>query len=252
MLFFTFEQSVMAQQTVFLTDEVDSNMLNQERITKGENSEITGISNVNVPSMTVYLPDENIATGTGIIVLPGGAMRFLSWENEDVNVAKLLNEKGIAAFVLKYRLYNEEMNRTAGEQMPPMKMMLQVDQFTELEKANANPSDDPKMTEVLNLAADDAQQALQIIRERSGEWNVDANKVGYLGFSAGGGVALGAVVGENRAAVQPDFIGTIYGPSLIDVVPPKTAPPIFSHCSRSYECGCWLSCLVYRVEESRR
>jgi len=227
LLLFATAFKILAQQTVFLSDTVNKDQLEQEKITRGENGEITGISNVNVPSMTVYLPDNKIATGTGVIVLPGGALRFLSWENEGTKVAKSLNEKGIAAFVLKYRLNNEPMEIPATGKLPPMKMMLTVDQFDQIENANTNPSDDPKMIEVLNLADDDVKKALQIIRNRTDEWNINPEKIGYLGFSAGGGVALGAVSGNNAKECLPDFIATIYGPSLIDVVVPSPAPPMF-------------------------
>ncbi|HYQ57373.1 MAG TPA: hypothetical protein VEP89_08485 [Draconibacterium sp.] len=219
--------SSRAQQVVFLTDEVDQELLAEEEITKGDNGNVTSISNVNVPSMTVYLPDEDIATGTAVIILPGGALRFLAWESEGTNVAKLLNEKGIAAFVLKYRLNNGDMPRPAAGATPPRRLSVTIDQFDQLKNANASPSQDAGQMEVLEKSATDTKNALKMIRERSDEWNIDPEKVGYLGFSAGGCVELGAVIGQNNKELLPNFIGSIYGPSMIDVVVPVPTPPIF-------------------------
>jgi acetyl esterase/lipase len=115
----------------------------------------------------------------------------------------------------------------ATGQPPAMTLRLTVDQFGQLNNANANPSNDPQMNKVLEMAAGDAREAIRIIRTRAGEWKVNPGRVGYMGFSAGGGVALGAVVGNPDKGTMPDFIGSAYGPSLIDVVVPSPAPPLF-------------------------
>lgn len=199
-----------------------------ENITYTENGIISRISNVTIPSMTVYLPNAKIATGTAVIVLPGGALQFLSWDDEGVKVAKWLNEKGIAAFVLKYRLYNSNMQSSITvPQQTTVPVKLTVDQFDQLTNANANPSNDPQLIKVLNLAASDAREAIRIIRNRAKEWKINPDRIGYMGFSAGGGVALSAVIGNTDKETMPDFIGSAYGPSLVDLVVPSPAPPLF-------------------------
>jgi acetyl esterase/lipase len=223
--------STSAQQVVRLYNgaapsTTDPNI--KEKITYAQDGSITGISDVVEPSMTVYLPDPAKATGTAVVVLPGGALRFLSWDNEGVKVAKWLNERGIAAFILKYRVYTGGMQQAASSgQQPPMTIRLTVDQFGQLNNANANPSADPQMNKVLDMAAADAREALRIIRNRAGEWRVNPDKTGYMGFSAGGGVELAAVIGNTDKTSMPAFIGSAYGPSLIDVVVPQPAPPLF-------------------------
>ncbi len=219
----------VAQEVIELNAHLsaeDKNSTIEEVIEYAEDGSISRMSMVTQPSMTAYLPDPEIATGTAVIVMPGGAMRFLSWVNEGTKVASWLNEKGIAAFILKYKLDTSEMQMGQGA-MPPMRMSLTIDQFDQLENANANPSTDPHSVVVANNAGDDAMEAIRIIRERSQEWNIDKDKVGYLGFSAGGGVALNAVVRNSNIETMPNFIGSIYGPSIIDVVVPNPAPPLF-------------------------
>lgn len=199
----------------------------EERINYTEDGNIAGISGVTKPSVAVYLPKPENATGTAVIVMPGGAMRFLSWEYEGTKVAEWLNSKGIAAFILKYRLDNSDMQAGQQGNMPAMMMQLTVDQFDQIKNANTNPSSDPNSFVVANNAGDDAMEAIRFVRENASKWGVDVNSVGYLGFSAGGGVALNAVVRSDDKKTAPDFVATIYGPSLIDVVVPKPAPPLF-------------------------
>lgn len=221
--------AINAQEVVMLNSHLTNNEgagASTEKITYAENGTVTGISNVTSPSIAVYLPDPAIATGTAVVVLPGGALRFLSWDNEGVRVAEWLNSKGIAAFVLKYRLDNREMKQP-GVNPPSMQLRLTIDQFDQLKNANANPSDDPESVIVVNRAAADAREAIRVIRERFGEWKINPYRVGYLGFSAGGGVAINAIVNNENPETMPDFIGTIYGPSLVDVRVPSPAPPLF-------------------------
>ena len=92
---------------------------------------------------------------------------------------------------------------------------------------NANPApDDAQLAEVLNLAVADAQAALALVRSRAQEWRIDPKRVGMIGFSAGGGVAVGAALAA-RPGASPDFLVSVYGPSLQDVHVPTNAPPLF-------------------------
>ncbi len=89
---------------------------------------------------------------------------------------------------------------------------------------NANPApDDAVLDEVLKMGVADAQQALRLIRKNASEWRVDPKRVGLMGFSAGGGVSVGAVLADASA----DFLISVYGPSLQDVNVPPDAPPLF-------------------------
>jgi acetyl esterase/lipase len=79
---------------------------------------------------------------------------------------------------------------------------------------------------VLEFAVADAQQAIRLIRGNAGDWGIDPSRVGIMGFSAGGGVAVGTALAEHSDA-SPDFLVSLYGPSLMDVFPPEHAPPLF-------------------------
>jgi acetyl esterase/lipase len=97
----------------------------------------------------------------------------------------------------------------------------------EIRKANANPEpNDPALAEVLRMAVADAQQALRMARRNAAAWRIDPARVGIMGFSAGGGVAIGTALAEHSDA-SPDFIVSLYGPSLQDVEVPAHAPPLF-------------------------
>lgn len=183
------------------------------------------IANVSDPTLAVFLPDPAIATGTAIVIAPGGALRVLGYDDA-VDVARWLNTKGIAGFVLKYRTLQEDA--AAG---PPRGFAAPGSaaprQEIDMPKANANPApDDAALTEVLHMAVADAQEALRVVRARADKWQVDATRVGIMGFSAGGGVAIGTALAEPGSA-YPDFLVSLYGPSLMDVEVPAHAPPLF-------------------------
>lgn len=188
------------------------------------------ISNVSSPSVTVYLPPANAATGAAVVVAPGGALRVLGWDNEGVKVAQWLNTKGIAALVLKYRtlqaMPNAGRGRGAGPGAPPAGGAAGRQEL-DIKKANANPApDDAALTEVLRMGTADAQQALRLARSNGAAWRIDPARVGIMGFSAGGGVAVGTALAEKSDA-SPDFLISLYGPALQDVDVPEHAPPLF-------------------------
>lgn len=185
------------------------------------------IGNVRDPTLSVFLPDIDIATGAAVVIAPGGALRVLAFDNEGVKVAQWLNGKGIAAFVLKYRTLQQDPNRRPkaipgmrGEVASPRQELL-------IRNANANPApDDDALMEVLELAIADAAQALRVVRSNAAEWGVDPSRVGLMGFSAGGGVAIGTAL-RGYSDAMPDFLVSLYGPSLMDVHPPDRAMPLF-------------------------
>jgi len=171
--------------------------------------------NVSVATLTPFLPDKSKATGAAVIVAPGGGFRTLSMENEGWNVAKALAEKGVAAFVLKYRL-----NPTPADMAGFEESMRQM--FSGAGTRPAPGSEEPSVTLAPQIA--DATAAFALIRSRVKEWNVDPAKVGMVGFSAGAMLTLSTTLyGKD---VHPAFIGTIYGP-LGQVNVSADAPPLF-------------------------
>jgi acetyl esterase/lipase len=184
-------------------------------------------TNVSDPTLAVFLPDPARATGAAIVIAPGGALRALGLDNEGTKVARWLNERGIAAFVLKYRILQQAPGTRAG---PPAGMAGPPGaprQELTIVNANANPApDDAALAEVLRFAVADAQAALRLVRARAAGWGIDPARIGIMGFSAGGGVAVGTALAP-RSDATPDFMVSLYGPSLQDVHVPGHAPPLF-------------------------
>lgn len=175
-------------------------------------------------AIEVYLPKPEKANGCAVVLCPGGAMRWLSWESDVVRMASFLNEHGIAAIGLRYHLNKAPMPQ--GMKMPPMVDVTHPDQFPQ---ADANPMHNAYGDSIICLAAMDAMAALHIVRDHADEWHIDKNKVGFLGFSAGGGVAIAATMLSMAAGAAeeiPDFICTNFGPSLMPVTVPADAPPL--------------------------
>jgi acetyl esterase/lipase len=160
----------------------------------------TVVFNVVTPTLTAYLPKRTKATGTGIIIAPGGAFVALAISLESTDVARWLQERGIAAFVLKYRIVEKR-----GEGIP----------------ANMN------MDEVSKYGIADGIQALKVVRRHAAEWGVSPDRVGFMGFSAGAMVTSGTLL-QQEAAARPNFAGLIYG-APFGVMPaiPDKLPPIF-------------------------
>jgi dienelactone hydrolase len=182
-------------------------------------SGIVMIRDVVDPSMTVYLPEPSTSNSIAVVVCPGGAFRALSWEGEGVAVASWLNKHGIAAFVLKYRLLKTDSQSRIS--LPGAGTKLQI------KNANANPDpNNEELNNVIKLATSDGQQAIRLVRQNARKWNVNPSKIGIMGFSAGGGVAIGTALLTDPAG-YPNFLVSLYGPSQVDVNVPANAPPLF-------------------------
>jgi predicted esterase len=149
-----------------------------------------------------------------------------SWGTDVINMAKWLNERGIAAIGLKYR--TRVMGGAGSPRMGGggMALSASVTEFSKITKSNANPDTSESGVKNIDNAINDALRAMEIVREHSSEWHINPEKIGYLGFSAGGGVGIGATVRADDAH-RPAFMATIYGPSLIDVDVPRNAPKLF-------------------------
>ncbi len=172
--------------------------------------------NVTIATLTPFLPDPAKATGTAVVVTPGGGFRTLSMENEGYDVARALNERGVAAFVLKYRL-----NQTPAS----------LEEYARPPAPGAGPGGPPRTRPspeqmMANLAPqlEDSRAAFALIRSRASEWGIDPDRVGMVGFSAGAMLTMAtALVGQDA---KPAFLGDIYGP-LTAMTPPRDAPPLF-------------------------
>jgi acetyl esterase/lipase len=159
----------------------------------------TVVFNVVTPTLTAYLPERSKATGTGVIIAPGGAFVALAIDLEGNEVARWLQGKGIAAFVLKYRLLEKR-----GEGIPAM-----------------------NMDEVGQYGIADGIQALKVVRQHAAEWGLSPDRIGFMGFSAGAMVTSGTLL-QKDAAARPSFAAMIYGGpfGLMPAIPAKL-PPMF-------------------------
>lgn len=174
------------------------------------------------PMIEVYLPQEEVASGCAIVLCPGGAMRWLSWDSDVVKMASFLNEQGVAAIGLRYHLNKGGGQMPQGVQMPPMVDVTHPDAFPQ---ADANPMHNASGDSIIRLAALDAKAAIRMVREHADEWHINKEKIGFLGFSAGGGVAIAATMSADNIE-RPDFLCTNFGPSLMPVTVPVDAPPL--------------------------
>lgn len=173
--------------------------------------------NVTVATLTPFLPDPAKATGTAVVVAPGGGFRTLSMENEGWDVARALAERGVAAFVLKYRL-----NQTPADMEGFERSMAEM--FSSVARPRPPRPDPAQMMAGLAPQIADSRAAFALIRSRASEWGINPDRVGMVGFSAGAMLTMAtALAGEDA---KPAFIGNIYGP-LAAMPAPADAPPLF-------------------------
>lgn len=203
------------------------------------------VRNVTTPTMTAFLPEPSIATGAAVIVCPGGGFRFLSWESEGTEVAQWLQSHGVAAFVLKYRVMEtaateEEFRKEMAaffarlarpKDKSPEEVGSKGDASKDLSTPVAASSGVPEeMRKIAVLAVADAKQAIQQIRDRATEWGVQPDRVGVIGFSAGGMVTMGLVM-DPETKSRPDFAAPIYGGGTGGQKVASDAPPLFILCA---------------------
>jgi dienelactone hydrolase len=171
------------------------------------------VYNVSQPTITAFLPPKEIANGTAIVVAPGGAFHTLSINSEGYDVAKWLNSKGIAAFVLKYRVAHSTTDDPVKELMPKMA------NFKALDAENDS---------IVPLAMADGLAAVNYVRVHAKDMNIDPHKIGFMGFSAGGTLTM-SVVYNSTDENRPNFVAPIYAyePAVIGSIPPSVKTPIF-------------------------
>lgn len=166
----------------------ETGSIGEEKATKLSDGKTVGLTNVSVPTITVYRPAPDKANGLGVVVCPGGGYNMLAWDHEGEQVASWLNSIGATAVLLKYRVPRRE-GTPKGE--PPQQALM------------------------------DAQRALSLTRGHATDWNIDPHRIGILGFSAGGHLASWASTNPDKRAYEsvdefdkadcrPDFAVVIY------------------------------------------
>jgi acetyl esterase/lipase len=183
------------------------------------------VRNVTTATLTPFLPDPDKANGAAVIVAPGGGFMWLSMGNEGWEVAEALRARGVAAFVLKYRLrptaptaaeFEQQMNNLfAGAARPPPPPPA---------AGGAAPPAGGPFAFSLADQVEDATAAFAMIRARAAEWHVDPNRIGMVGFSAGAGTTMATTM--QAPDTRPAFIAPIYG-GMGAVTVPANAPPMF-------------------------
>jgi len=196
---------------------------NNEKEYYNERLETEVVTNVSVPTMEVFKPADSIATGSAVIIAPGGGMFIHSINSEGRDVAKWLNKRGITAFVLKYRLV------PTGEDGVTEVLGLMNNNY-QLFIA--------KVSQVMPLAINDGLTAVTYIRDHSEEYGILKDKIGLIGFSAGGSVTLG-VAYYFKEKSRPDFIAALYpGTTLIPIQKPRDdTPPLFIAAAENDQLG---------------
>jgi acetyl esterase/lipase len=186
-----------------------------ETATQGEGAKpVLRISNVSEPTITVFKPAADNDTGTSVLICPGGGYNILAWDLEGTEVAQWLNSLGVTGVVLKYR----------------------VPRRADREKHDA--------------PLQDAQRAMSLVRSSAAEWGIDPQRIGILGFSAGGHLSAATSTNFDRrsyepidkvdeASCRPDFAVLVYPAYLLseqgDALAPeiragdKTPPVFFAH-----------------------
>jgi acetyl esterase/lipase len=181
------------------------------------------VYNVVSPSLTAYLPDPGKANGTAVIICPGGAFHTLSIDNEGIDVAKWLAARGVAGFVLKYRLVQSMTDDPVAELLPKMRDIKKLD---------------VENTPVVPLAIADGRNAVAYVRAHAARFRLNPDRIGIMGFSAGGTVAAG-VGFSYTSANRPAFIAPIYPyiGAIDDTKVPADAPPLFAAAATDDQLG---------------
>jgi acetyl esterase/lipase len=178
---FIFPLAINAQEIIDLYQVIPNSK--KADVKEAFNERAGFFSGVTKPTLEMYLPDKDKATGAAVVICPGGSYKILAYQSEGIRTAKEFMRNGVAAFVLKYRL-----------------------------------PDDAIMTDKKIGPLQDAQQAIKIVRENASKWGIDTGRVGIMGFSAGGHLASteathyknAVIENNNNTSLRPDFLILIY------------------------------------------
>ncbi|TMI63377.1 MAG: hypothetical protein E6H07_11365 [Bacteroidetes bacterium] len=171
------------------------------------------VYNVSKPTLIVFAPDADKANGTAMIIAPGGGFHALSINSEGYDVAKWLVQKGVTCFVLKYRLIH----------------CLTNDPTEEFTKKLGTKELEDQTGKLIPLAIADARNAIAYVRKHATEFNIATDRIGFIGFSAGGTLAGSVAFGYSKEN-KPDFFAPIYPffPSSMHGTVANDAPPLFT------------------------
>lgn len=164
------------------------------------------VYNVTTPTITAFLPDPSVANGTAVVIAPGGGFHVLPMDSEGYEVARWLNSKGIAAFVLKYRLVKSETDDPLKEVMAK------------------NRSDEA----LVRLTLQDGLAAMKYVRSHADSFHIKSDRIGFMGFSSGGTIAM-SVAYNSDDSNRPDFLIPVYPfmPAVIGKDVPSIHTPAF-------------------------
>ena len=171
--------------------------------------------NVTQPTLTVYTPDT--PNGTAVILFPGGGGRVVNIENEGSKVADVFTKKGLTVFVLKYRVAQSKTDDPWQETLNSLK------DTQALRK---------EMEPIRQLTTNDAKAALAYVQQHATAYKIHPQKIGIIGFSAGGSMAIRLATNKNQP-LRPNFVAliySVYNPAIYDPVP-ADAPPAFIACA---------------------
>ena len=171
---------------------------------------ITGVAH---PTLTVYRPAE--PNGVGMVVCPGGGFCFLAFANEGEGISRVLNERGVTCFVLKYRLFHD----------PDIKRLASYFGEGKMDSISAG---------TIPLALDDAANAIRYIRSHAADYGIDPERIGITGSSAGGCITMGTAMAATADDCRPNFAVACYpylSPHILRQAPSKPLPLFIAACS---------------------
>lgn len=168
------------------------------------------VTNITVPTLTVFRPAQGKANGTAVIVCPGGGFQALAVTHEGELVAQWLAKRGVTGFVLKYRV----------RPSPNFEIPSDLRQHPEKFDALARTFEPGRQ-----IAVADGTQAIRFLRANAVRFGIAPNRLGIMGFSAGAVTTMGVVM-DSEPADRPNFAAPIYG-TMEDKAPPKDGPPLF-------------------------
>lgn len=187
------------------------------------------LRNISEPTLTVVRPYPVRANGRSVVICPGGGWRILAWQHEGLEVAQWFANRGFTAFLLKYRVMGTpadqaefeaimaRMNASLAAAIPAAEAPRAMRDLTR---------DEPNYVQARDIAAEDGRRAIEIVRARAAEWDIDPAQVGMIGFSAGAFLTMDVAVDPRAAPLA--FVAAIYGGETRGQPVPADAPPLFA------------------------